>query len=363
MPEISIIIPVYNVENKIRRCLDSITQQSFSDFECILVDDGSLDNSGELCDLYSEQDKRFRVIHQENMGVSKARNVGLLKAQGKYVAFVDSDDYVDREYIAILHEKMKPDIQLVICGIFYCNDINDNRSFQPDNGDYYVGIDFEFSDKLASLIEDRRLNYVYGKLFSTDIIRKNNIEFNEDVSLGEDTIFVMDYIKCAKAIYVIGQAYYYYIKYSKDSLTTVFHPNIYKKYTQVNNYIENCFETLSLGSDSLYRTLAKRRVDSFYWAIDFLRHSELTLKKKEEIIGTILHTPELQEALKKHPELISQSKELKIIRTMNGRGLLRYYELLGVEEKIVSSFKALVVKLLPKKIIIGVKRWLTIVRS
>ncbi|MDT6814838.1 glycosyltransferase, partial [Enterococcus faecium] len=97
MCEISIIVPVYKVEKYLRKCVDSILAQTFTDFEVILVDDGSPDNSGKICDEYAEKDNRVRVIHKENGGLSSARNAGIDVARGKYLGFVDSDDYIDED--------------------------------------------------------------------------------------------------------------------------------------------------------------------------------------------------------------------------------------------------------------------------
>ena len=98
-PQVSIIIPVYNSENTLRRCLNSVLAQTFTDFECLLVDDGSTDDSGRICDEYAEKDKRFRVFHKENGGVSSARNVGLDNASGEWITFVDSDDWIEGSFL------------------------------------------------------------------------------------------------------------------------------------------------------------------------------------------------------------------------------------------------------------------------
>lgn len=102
-PKISIIVPVYNVEKYIRRCLDSIAGQTFTDWECICVDDGTPDASGKICDEYAQKDGRFVVIHKENGGVSSARNVGLDVAKGEYVTFCDSDDWVEKEMLEVFY--------------------------------------------------------------------------------------------------------------------------------------------------------------------------------------------------------------------------------------------------------------------
>lgn len=117
MPQISIIVPVYKVENYLHKCLDSILAQTFTDWECILIDDGSPDNSGKICDEYAEKDSRFRVIHQENAGVSAARNAGLNVAQGEWITFVDSDDWVERNWLEELYKiAVHNDVDVVECG-------------------------------------------------------------------------------------------------------------------------------------------------------------------------------------------------------------------------------------------------------
>lgn len=113
----SIIVPVYNVEKYLDKCLASISEQTFKEFECIVVDDGSPDNSNDIIDRYVNKDQRFKVIHQKNMGISAARNAGLAIAQGDYIAFVDSDDYISNEYLEKFALKIaNTDADIVICG-------------------------------------------------------------------------------------------------------------------------------------------------------------------------------------------------------------------------------------------------------
>ena len=109
MPKISIIVPVYKVEKYLRRCLDSIVAQTFTNWECILVDDGSPDNSGKICDEYAEEDARFRVIHKQNEGVAKARLTAFENSQGELITFIDSDDYVSELYLEKLSKPILED--------------------------------------------------------------------------------------------------------------------------------------------------------------------------------------------------------------------------------------------------------------
>lgn len=119
MCEISIIVPVYKVEPYLRKCVDSILAQTFTDFEVILVDDGSPDNSGKICDEYASKDSRVRVIHKKNGGLSSARNAGIDVARGKYLGFVDSDDYIEKDMYELLYDNIvKEQADLSICGIY-----------------------------------------------------------------------------------------------------------------------------------------------------------------------------------------------------------------------------------------------------
>ena len=127
MPEISIIVPVYNVEKYIRKCIESILNQTFSDFELILVDDGSTDNSGKICDEYKLKDDRIIVIHKKNGGLSSARNVGIDKATGKFLGFVDSDDYIEKDMYETLYNDIKEfDADISVCQVYdeYNNSCN-----------------------------------------------------------------------------------------------------------------------------------------------------------------------------------------------------------------------------------------------
>ncbi|GMO37902.1 MAG: hypothetical protein Ta2B_17610 [Termitinemataceae bacterium] len=118
MPVISVIIPVYNVEHYLRRCLDSVLAQTFTDFECILIDDGSPDKSPAICDEYAKKDSRFVVIHQANAGVSAARNAGLDIAQGEWITFVDSDDWIEPDMLRVLYQNaVKHQSDVSVCGV------------------------------------------------------------------------------------------------------------------------------------------------------------------------------------------------------------------------------------------------------
>ena len=136
MPKVSIIVPVYKVEPYLRKCVDSILSQSFSDFELILVDDGSTDNCGLICDEYKEKDSRVRVLHQKNAGLSEARNKGIELAKGTYVMFIDSDDYIEERLVECLYQKIEENsADIAICSV-YCVPENRNVNMSGFKNDY-----------------------------------------------------------------------------------------------------------------------------------------------------------------------------------------------------------------------------------
>lgn len=194
---VSVIVPVYNVENYLERCLTSISQQTYLDYEVILIDDGSTDNSGQICNQWCDKNSKFHVIHQENGGVSKARNKGLECVKTEYIVFVDPDDYIEPECLKILVNTAKEyNAEMVHCD---CNGPKPRKTY---TGIYHVE-DSNFYETYAGSV-------VWGNLFKTEIVKKNKLKFREDIHSGEDTLFVTQYyMAIKKAVGVPNKLYYY----------------------------------------------------------------------------------------------------------------------------------------------------------
>ncbi len=209
---ISIIVPVYNVEKYLGRCVDSILSQTFSDFELILVDDGSTDNSGRLCEEYAAKDKRIRVIHKENGGLSSARNAGIDVAAGKYLGFVDSDDYIDHdmyEYLSGIIEKENAD--LAICGYYDCYCGRPIKKNEP----YYAILNP--TDALCAVFEGKISGAsACNKLYKAEIF--NNIRYPEGKT-SEDAFVIVRLLMNTDRVVISSEQKYYYIHRS-DSITT-----------------------------------------------------------------------------------------------------------------------------------------------
>ena len=198
---LSVIVPVYNSKEHLSRCLDSILSQSFSDFELLLVDDGSKDGSGAVCDAYSEKDSRVRVFHKENGGVSSARNVGIENADGQWLTFIDSDDWIEEDFFQVPFDS---DVDLLY----------QNRVFsdgQPDG--YFPEQEVRDRDFLDFLVKNANTNLFKMSVcffFRNRIIKEHGIRFVEGVRLGEDRLFVMDYYRFCRSIQVQTNSRYVY---------------------------------------------------------------------------------------------------------------------------------------------------------
>lgn len=192
-PLISIITPVYNTEKYLPRCLDSILSQTFTDFEVLLIDDGSTDGSGKICDSYAEKDSRIRVFHKENGGVSSARNLALDSSMGEWVCFVDSDDELFQKGLQVLADGISDEVDLVMAGykiidqdgaITYSIDTWDSRILSVAAGakEMFVPKDYKYQ------------GYIGGKLFRLCVIKGKNLLFNEKIFFNEDRLFVTQFI-------------------------------------------------------------------------------------------------------------------------------------------------------------------------
>ena len=219
MPTYSIVVPVYNAQDSVSRCLDSLLKQDFSDFEVLLIDDGSKDDSLRVCQQYAEKDSRVRVFHQENQGVSAARNFGLLQASGEYIGFVDSDDYVTEDYFSLLPsvEEHKPD--LVLFGYQRVH-VKTGEVIQSLSVPRQPMSKSDFNSRFFDLWTNAGLPYVWNKFFRADMIRKDHLAFRLDMSYGEDFVFVMEFLSRCDQLFFTGGTPYCYVEGTGVSLSS-----------------------------------------------------------------------------------------------------------------------------------------------
>lgn len=243
-PKISVIVPVYDTEKYLRRCIDSILAQTFTDFELLLIDDGSKDSSGAICDEYAAKDSRVRVFHKENGGVSSARNVGLDNMRGEWVTFADSDDWVRPQWLQCFMN---------------CDDEYDlvEQGFETDcankqkNKLYGIAFDGKVEAGLIELFRNNCLGYLWVKRFRASIIRRHALRFDCKLHFQEDEVFLLSY--AAHSNKMISKTNYNYVYY---------YPNA-NKYKSELNY--NWFYiTESLLRKSLVLYCAKNDIVLYY---------------------------------------------------------------------------------------------------
>jgi len=209
---VSVIVPVYNSSNYLHRCINSILKQSYRDIEVILVDDGSTDGSGEICDLIASDDKRVRVFHTPNSGVSSARNTGINSARGVFIFFVDSDDYIETYAVHALVEGYNQSHADIVVGAF--NKVK-NGSVISEVSDFTENqlltrkglIDYTLK-YLRNPRQHQLLMSTWAKLFRSEIIKNNNVLFNTELRTAEDVAFNFDYLKNAETVYFINEVIY-----------------------------------------------------------------------------------------------------------------------------------------------------------
>lgn len=209
-PLISIVIPVYNVQEYVARCLDSILKQTYQNFEVICIDDGSTDGSGKLCDDYAKMDQRVTVHHVKNAGVSSARNLGLSLVQGAYFAFVDSDDYIEANYLEVLYGNIKEyDCDVSSC-LFVLNEINSEQTSQIDDSQSNIMLFTGSKECIHNFICSgvSMEGMVWNKLYRTDKFRK--IQFDKNIRVNEDCIYTFDVMSiCEKACLTDKKLYHW----------------------------------------------------------------------------------------------------------------------------------------------------------
>ena len=211
---ISVLVPVYNTNQYLPRCIDSILGQSFTDFELLLIDDGSTDGSAKICDAYAEKDSRIRVLHKENGGVSSARNLGLNEAKGEWVVFVDSDDWISDNCIKVLTEPLrKKEFDIVVGDYRIIGEFPYNLELSLPEGAYHeTGITHTFCNGGIYIMS-------WNKLYRKEFLLKNQLAFEEG-KVHEDEILAFEISCLEKSFYVVKSVTYYY-RIRENSIATI----------------------------------------------------------------------------------------------------------------------------------------------
>ncbi|HZK39328.1 MAG TPA: glycosyltransferase [Clostridia bacterium] len=302
--QITLIVPVHNTEKYLRQCVTSIIAQTmFDGIEIILIDDGSTDNSSEICDEFAREYKNITVIHQENSGVSAARNVGLEKARGQYIAFVDSDDYIFSEMYERLFEnaeKIKADMS--VCGFVQCFPDKEVSVRYPFPEQEPMDKDFIQNNIYAFMLQKESFNSCCNKLFTRRVIDKSNIRFQVGRANGEDRRFVIDFLAKSDLVCYTPFIGYYY-RLVPTSATQSSDTNC------LGNVIKQYYEDLTLfGALGVDKKVIEKSTDLKLLAqalscINFAVH-KLTGKKRKKMIKSIVSNDEIRRSLTNNREYL-----------------------------------------------------------
>mgnify|MGYP000546097936 CR=1 FL=1 len=286
---ISVIVPIYNVEPYLSRCIESLQSQTLSNIEILLIDDGSTDSSGKIADNYSLKDPRIRVFHKGNEGLSATRNFGLSIAEGKYVLFIDSDDWIDSRMLEFMYQKASvSNSDITVCGV-EVEYVKEKRSDILIFEDLEYNADDQNLGDLFLRLEDHKLsNFAWNKLYLLSFLKNNNLQF-ENLMPAEDFIFNLSAFKYAKRISVLSSPLYHYMRRDSNSILTSYHSNLVK--------IEN------------------RRICDY---MDFLRYFHFTEEFKKGKLEKILEASLISLLLNlyhnRSPFLESRNKRVDFIR-------------------------------------------------
>lgn len=295
-PKISVIVPVYNAEKYLRRCVDSILAQTFTDFELLLVNDGSKDNSGAICDEYATKNSRVRVFHKENGGVSSARNLGLDNAKGEWVTFVDSDDYVLPVFLTTFVDLCKSNPDLCIQGIIPNYEISSEYKITQSSFNYKGNVE----GAMSLLSNCQMTGALYNKMYKNSIIRDNNLRLNEFFNYREDEEFLLRYMLLSQNVtatkeggyvYIVPNLYKYNCAYNLETLFSMYNSvvQIYegKANDVTDSYqIELCNEWISMLRGEFFKSikLLPRIISTIGWRIFRISPIKATFRKIVEYI-------------------------------------------------------------------------------
>ncbi|MEG1886736.1 MAG: glycosyltransferase family 2 protein [Oscillospiraceae bacterium] len=299
MPKISVIICVFNGEKHLKRAVESCANQTLSDIEIVLVDDGSSDNSGKICDEFQKSDSRICAVHIENSGLSAARNKGMSVACGEFITFCDADDFIDKDAFEMMFREInKNESDIVICG--YYGDIEKNGQIISTTKvcpEYAVADEKkEFLKQFVAIKSNHIFDASWNKLYRANIIKENVLQMPVG-EIFEDTKFVLDFLNCTSKITVLNRCFYHYIQ-RMGSITKSYNPSklicLKKRRDDMENYFGEEKNAELTGFLSLFY------IKSVYsYLIDlFFPKSKPSCGEIRKIIENELRDPSFDKALK-----------------------------------------------------------------
>ncbi|MGG4040961.1 glycosyltransferase [Bacillus smithii] len=303
-PVVSIIVPLYNAEKVMKKCIESILSQSLYQIEVILIDDGSTDNTRKIAEEYKKKDKRIKVIHQNNKGVSSARNVGLENANGDFIGFVDADDWIDKDmYLEMYNSAIKSNADITMCGYYSENKYYGTKQLieTPLNNGVYEKDDIisNIIIPMIGTVEKSKIawNYrvmgsVWRNIFRKDLLTNNKIVFNKEISYCEDLLFCIESMSKCNRLAIVNKPFYHYQTF-QYSLSRSYRKNMLDDLITVDEIIKDSLEYDIDQKIFKYRTIVIARKAIIN---ECVQDNPATLYRKLENIDKILNNKKVRKA-------------------------------------------------------------------
>ena len=338
--KVSFIIPVYNAEKYLRECVDSIiAQDSFENIQVVLVDDGSLDASGAICDMYSDRFENIKAVHQKNSGVSAARNNGIAHSDGEYIAFADADDYLLPGILPKLIDaaEQSPDV------IFF-NFISEYKEFY----DYIkypfhsgmLSADYIKKDVAEFMLTDSSLNSVWNKLFKKSVITADNISFPEDKKYGEDKVFVLSFFAvCDNAFFIPNFGYFY--RYVKSGAIQKSRDNYIKNLYSDFEYTVEAYKRFNLDGELVYKTCREFFAQQIV-ATSIVAYRNCDVGKYDEVMKSFFENSRLMSDVRKLYDegFYKTDRDVKIIKALlkkDSAAIARYLKRMQIKSDLYAQ--------------------------
>lgn len=299
--KVSVIMPVYGVEDYVGKAIESIQAQTLTDWEFFCVDDGTKDRSGEICDEYAAKDPRIKVIHKENGGAPSARNVAIDKAVGKYMYFMDSDDWTEPDML----EKMvaaaeKNDSQLVVSGYYIDTYYSDTEKFTQEQvcPAAVYGTKEEFRKNAYALFDKNLLYTPWNKLYLSSYILENKLYFPQ--TFWDDFPFNLSVVHDVERVSVLSDKFYHFIRKRAESETAKYRSDMYDKREEENGWMEELFAHWGVDTPEVREFLARRYIERIIGCVENVtnRNCPLSSKEKKAEIKRIISTDRVKNAVK-----------------------------------------------------------------
>lgn len=316
--KVSVIVPIYKVEKYLNRCVESIVNQTYTNLEIILVNDGSPDASPALCEEWASKDARIIVIHKENGGVSSARNAGLDRCSGEYITFADPDDYLHLEMIETLVRKKQPEADIVICNMYKVTNGIEEIFSEVNNETLSIHTFFANYWAYNKLLH---ISSPWNSLYSMKIIMAHNLCYESKYTIGEDTVFNLSYFMHCESIQFISETLYYY-DFNTSSATNTFNVSRFEQIMNINilrkhNIISHIDVISNLENQLMYKEFILIILSEIHQLIAY--KTNYTRKEKITRIKECATHPLIQESVKgyKHKKITSvQDLKIKMLQLL-----------------------------------------------